>query len=104
MPFQSSLSVIIPGPVLGASDYVPGTNRTITVAGANLFRLALVYLGDASQWTRIAALNGLTDPVLAGIMTLQIPPYDPAAGNGGILTGVTLRAGVGYGFERPAPL
>jgi hypothetical protein len=85
MIVQNLQSVIIPGPNLLASSYVPGTVRTITVAGANLFRLALVYLGDATQWNRIAALNGLWDPVVPGIRTLLIPPRDPGSGNGGIL-------------------
>lgn len=57
--------------------------RTVTVAGANLFALAAQYLGDATQWNRIAQLNGLTDPVVAGVMTLKIPPV--GAGNGGVL-------------------
>lgn len=59
--------------------------RRVTVAGGNLFRVALVELGDATQWDRIAAANGLTDPWLVGVVTLVIPVRDPAAGNGGIL-------------------
>lgn len=59
--------------------------RTIQVAGANLFQLAALYLGDATQWNRIAALNGLTDFLVTGVTTLQIPPVDKGAGNGGIL-------------------
>jgi len=47
--------------------------RTITVAGGTLFRIAAEQLGDATQWQRIAELNGLTDPVLTGVMTLRIP-------------------------------
>jgi nucleoid-associated protein YgaU len=61
------------------------TVTTITVAGGNLFQLAAQYLGDGTQWNRIAALNGLADPVLTGTVTLKIPPYDANAGNGGIL-------------------
>lgn len=60
--------------------------RTVTVAGGTLFRVALDELGDATQWNRIAKLNGLTDPWLTGIVTLQIPPNDPNA-TGGILGG-----------------
>lgn len=56
--------------------------RTITVAGGNLFALALQYLGDATQWNRIAQANGLIDPFLSGINTLQIPSSDPSAGGG----------------------
>ena len=56
--------------------------RTITVAGGNLFRIAAAELGDATQWNRIAALNGLADPVLSGVMQLRLPPLDPGAGGG----------------------
>ena len=54
----------------------------VTVVGGDLFRLALAYLGDATQWNRIAALNGLDDPILSGLQTLSIPPVDPLAGAG----------------------
>jgi hypothetical protein len=57
----------------------------ITVAGGNLFRIAAEQLGDATQWNRIAELNGLYDPFLQGITTLTIPPVNSNAGNGGIL-------------------
>ncbi len=60
-------------------------NTTLTVAGGNLFRIAAQELGDATQWNRIAAANGLWDPFLDGVLTLTIPPVDPNAGNGGIL-------------------
>ncbi len=56
--------------------------KTITVAGGNLYQIALQQLGDATQWTRIAELNGLIDPVIVGIVTLQIPDTDPNAGGG----------------------
>ena len=58
---------------------------TITVAGGNLFQIAAQYLGDATQWLRIAQANGLTDPMLFGVVTLVIPDPDPTAG-GGIAT------------------
>ncbi|MCE9565852.1 MAG: hypothetical protein K8U57_27825 [Planctomycetes bacterium] len=61
--------------------------RTITVAGGDLFTLALQYLGDATQWNRIAQANGLIDPTLTGIVTLQIPSVDPAAGGGVFVVG-----------------
>lgn len=61
------------------------TVTTIQVAGGNLFAIAAQFLGDASQWNRIATLNGLTDPMLSGVTTLKIPPVNKAAGNGGIL-------------------
>jgi nucleoid-associated protein YgaU len=51
--------------------------KTINVAGGNLYALAAEYLGDATQWTRIALQNGLTDPFLPNTaMTLVIPDVD----------------------------
>jgi hypothetical protein len=55
---------------------------SVTVAGGDLFRVALQYLGDATQWNRIAALNGLSDPVLQGLATLKLPEADKTAGGG----------------------
>jgi hypothetical protein len=59
-----------------------GTPSTITVAGGDLFHIAAQQLGDATQWIRIAQLNGLSDPMLAGVTTLQLPALNPAAGGG----------------------
>ena len=56
--------------------------KTMTVAGGNLFRLAAEQLDDATQWIRIAQLNGINDPMLAGVVTLVIPDPDPNAGGG----------------------
>lgn len=56
--------------------------RTITVTGGNLFSIAAAELGDATQWIRIAQLNGLSDPMLQGVVTLRIPATDPTAGGG----------------------
>jgi hypothetical protein len=56
--------------------------QTITVVGGNLFRIAAEQLGDATQWLRIAQLNGLNDPMLSGVQTLLIPDHDPNAGGG----------------------
>ncbi len=56
--------------------------KVVTVAGGDLFRLALTQLGDATQWNRIAKLNGLSDPVLAGLITLKLPAVDAKAGGG----------------------
>jgi len=55
---------------------------TITVAGGDLFHIAAVQLGDATQWVRIAQLNGLRDPQLSGITTLRLPPVNAQAGGG----------------------
>jgi hypothetical protein len=59
--------------------------RTITVTGSNLFQVAAQQLGDATQWIRIAQANGLSDPMLSGLVALRIPTTDPSAG-GGIAT------------------
>ncbi len=56
--------------------------KTVTLAGGNLFQLAATELGDATQWIRIAQLNGLSDPMLSGVVTLLIPDQDPNAGGG----------------------
>lgn len=55
---------------------------TITIAGGNLFHIAAEQLRDATQWIRIAQLNGIADPVLSGVTTLKLPVPDPAAGGG----------------------
>ncbi len=55
---------------------------TLTVAGGNLFQIAAQQLNDATQWIRIAQLNGLDDPMLTGVVTLLIPDIDANAGGG----------------------
>lgn len=56
--------------------------RTITVTGGNLFQVAAAELDDATQWNRIAELNGLSDPMLSGLVTLSLPDVDASAGGG----------------------
>jgi len=56
--------------------------RTILQSGGTLFHVAASELGDATQWLRIARLNGLSDPVLQGVVQLKLPPLDPGAGGG----------------------
>ena len=56
--------------------------KTVTIAGGDLFRLAMEELGDATQWVRIARLNGLEDPMLTGLNTVLIPPRGFAATGG----------------------
>lgn len=58
------------------------SGSVVTVAGGNLFALAARYLGDATQWIRIAQSNQLSDPVLSGVNMLTIPPVNAAAGGG----------------------
>lgn len=61
--------------------------KTIRVPGGTLFDVAARELGDATQWTRVARLNGLTDPFLSGAATLKIPAVDVGYDDGGILNG-----------------
>lgn len=56
--------------------------ETVTVVGGNLYAIAAEMLGDATQWIRIAQANDIADPMLEGVVTLVIPPRDPAAGGG----------------------
>ncbi len=56
--------------------------QTLTVAGGNLFQMAAQYLNDATQWIRIAQLNGIDDPMLTGVVTILIPDVDANAGGG----------------------
>lgn len=56
--------------------------KQITVNGGNLFLIAAQQLGDATQWLRIAQLNGLSDPIISGQITLKIPDVNLNAGGG----------------------
>lgn len=56
--------------------------RTVSVTGVTLFDVAARYLGDATQWNRVAALNSNTDPWLSGLTVLLLPEIDPTAGGG----------------------
>jgi hypothetical protein len=47
--------------------------KTVTVAGGNLFDLAAKSYGTATGWTTIASANGVTDPEVTGVSTLNIP-------------------------------
>lgn len=61
--------------------------RTILQAGGTLFHVAAAELGDATQWLRIARLNGISDPMLTGVVQLRLPPRDPL-GTGGAGGGI----------------
>ena len=54
----------------------------ITVISGNLFQIAAQYLGDATQWIRIAQLNNLNDPIVVDVTVLALPPLDRSAGGG----------------------
>jgi hypothetical protein len=58
--------------------------QTITAAGTDMFHLAAQYLGDATQWIRIAQQNdNAPDPFLTtGPQQVVIPDPDPTATGG----------------------
>jgi hypothetical protein len=65
--------------------------KQIQVAGGNLYQLALQYLGDATAWNRLVQANPNNpaggppmDPVLTGLVTLNIPAVNPQL-TGGVL-------------------
>jgi nucleoid-associated protein YgaU len=56
--------------------------QVIIVNGGTLFQIAAQYLQDATQWVRIAQLNGISDPWLDGLQALTLPDVDASAGGG----------------------
>jgi hypothetical protein len=70
-------------------NYIAKANaaRFTRVSGTTLFQVAADYLNDATQWNRIADLNGLIDPWIYAVTVLQLPAPLPAVaqGNDGIL-------------------
>lgn len=63
---------------------VTGAAQQVTVAGGNLFQLASKVYGKAEAWTGIAKANGLKDPTVQGVQTLNIPVTPD--NSGGVLT------------------
>jgi nucleoid-associated protein YgaU len=59
-----------------------GSLRTIQVSGGNLWDIAAQELGNALQASRIAVLNGISDPFLTGTVTLILPPIDSSETGG----------------------
>lgn len=57
--------------------------KVLNVAGGDLYHLAQSAYGDATAWTTIANANKLSDPVISGVKTLNIPTNPD--GNGGVL-------------------
>lgn len=53
----------------------PLANGTVSVTTGNtsLQRLSADQYGDQSQWTKVAAVNNLTDPNITGIQTVKFP-------------------------------
>ncbi|MDW3683114.1 hypothetical protein RA280_15415 [Cupriavidus sp. CV2] len=64
---------------------VSGATQQITTAGGNLMQLAANVYGDAKAWTGIAKANKITDPVVQGVQTLNVPVRPDNAG--GVLSG-----------------
>ena len=62
--------------------------KRVIVTGTDLFTLASQYLGDATQWNRIAASNslvnsdGFIDPFIDAATTVTLPPVDNTRSNG----------------------
>src|ERR1700730_4860789 len=63
------------------------TGLSASARWSNSGRIAADYLNDATQWYRIGKMNGLSDPWIAGVAMLRLPPQLPSTvqGNGGIL-------------------
>ena len=47
--------------------------KTVTLSGGNLYQVASDQYGDATQWESLATVNGIDDPQLTGINTIQVP-------------------------------
>ena len=45
----------------------------VTVSDTTLFHVAATWLGDATQWDRIADLNHRSDPMIVGVAILLLP-------------------------------
>jgi len=69
----------------GIGNSLDQAGSSLTTAGGNLFNVANDVYGDPTKWTGIAEQNGLTDPQLDGVNTLQIPDNPPDTG--GVLGG-----------------
>jgi hypothetical protein len=52
--------------------------------GTTLFHVAAKYLGDASQWSRLALINDIQDPYLSEATTLNLPAILIGKGQGSV--------------------
>jgi len=48
--------------------------------GTTLFKISATYLGNATQWYRIALINNIRDPFLIQPTMLMIPPVRAGQG------------------------
>jgi len=61
------------------------TTIKVTAADVSLYHVAAAQLGDATQWWRIAQLNGMTDPDLFDFTTpvqIVLPTVDASLDGG----------------------
>ena len=61
------------------------TTIKVTAADVSLYHVAAAQLGDATQWWRIAQLNGITDPDLSTFVTpvqIALPTVDSSLSSG----------------------
>lgn len=59
---------------------IGAAGRQVSVAGGNLYQMAADAYNDAASWTAIAKANGLKDPVIQGVQTINIPPQPDESG------------------------
>jgi hypothetical protein len=58
-------------------------NQNILVqSGTTLFHVAAQYLGDATEWYRIAQVNNIADPFLSQMTYLVLPSLRASGGQG----------------------
>ncbi|WP_010517246.1 MULTISPECIES: hypothetical protein [Komagataeibacter] len=61
------------------------TTIKVTAADVSLYHVAAAQLGDATQWWRIAQLNGIADPDLSSFLTpvqIVLPTVDASLASG----------------------
>ena len=61
------------------------TTIKVTATDISLYHVAADRLGDATQWWRIAQLNGMSDPDLSDFVTpvqIVLPTVDASLGSG----------------------
>lgn len=73
----------VTGRMAGNIGAIGASGAQVVAAGGDLYRMAADAYGDAAEWTTIAKANGMTDPVIAGVKTILVPPT--ASGADGVL-------------------
>jgi nucleoid-associated protein YgaU len=68
------------GRLMANLSAVNSSPNTVNTAGGNLFQIAQEQYGDPTDWTAIAAANGLVDPEVQGVQSLIIPPQPGSTG------------------------